>query len=83
MENEFKLTKAYREYHAPYGKTILTNTVRYLSYKGMTESIKRYDSGYHTSRCHYTFSCGANHATLREAIRCAKSRVDAGLTWNS
>jgi hypothetical protein len=83
MRNIFNLTKAYREYHAPYGKTILISTVRYLSYAGLTISIKRFDTGYHTSRCHYLFSCGANHPTLREAIRCAKSRVDTGLTWNS
>lgn len=78
-----KLTKAFREYHAPYGITIMENTVRYLRYAGKTVSIKRFNTGYHTSRCHYTFSCGANHPTLREAIKCAKSRIDNGLTWNS
>lgn len=77
------LTKAYNEYHSPYGRVILTNTVRYLTYNGQTTAIKRYDTGYHTSRCHYKRSCGANHATLRDAIRCAKTRQDAGLTWNS
>lgn len=79
----FKLTKAYNEYVAPYGVTLWTYTVRYLTYKGSTESIKRFDTGYHTSRCHYNGSCGANHKTLREAIHCIKTRADQGLTWNS
>lgn len=81
--NEFKLTKAFHGHCAPYGKVVMTFTERFLHYAERTIKITRYSTGYHTSHCHYTGSCGANHSTLRTAIQCAKSRTDAGLTWNS
>lgn len=77
------LTRAYTRHAAPYGKPIMTFTERFLRYADQATKITRYSTGYHTSHCHYTGSCGANHATLREAIKCAKSRIDQGLTWNS
>jgi len=83
---DWNLTKQYYQGHAPYGITISHHYDRYLRYKNDSIRISRYGGTdgrpYHylSSLCHYN---ERGHATLRECIKHAKERHDAGLTWNS